>query len=195
MATIVLLLLSFMQGITLRGTVWEGGDKPAAGATVILIGQSGSLNTLSAADGTFRFTLKGPGYYELNAVRGSTSGHPSTMFVGQDMDGIGILLRAAVNPFVLGSVKVEGGEELPAPLPKIVIKYPSGTVFSRVDITARGLFFCAVTPSEFSIALENVNDPYFVKSIMNGKQDVTKAPVQLAEHNATNIEITLGIRK
>ena len=195
MARIVLLLLSFIQGITLRGTVWESADKPAAGATVILMGQNGVFSTLSAADGSFRLTLKSPGYYDLSAVRGSASGHPSTMYVGQDLEGIGIVLRAAVNPFVLGSVKVEGGDALPSPLPKIVIKYPSGTIFSRVDITEHGLFFCAVTPSEFSIALENINEPYFVKSIMNGKRDVTNAPVQLAEHNTTNLEITLGIRK
>ena len=179
----------------MRGTVWEGNDKPAAGATVILTGEDGVRSTRTANNGTFQFTLSRPGYYQLSAVRDALSGHPSTMYVGQDMDGIGIVLRAPVNPFVLGSIKVEGGDPLPAPLPKIVIKYPSGTIFSRVDITTRGLFFCAVTPTEFNIAVDGLVEPYFVKSIMKGKQDVTTSSVQLTEHDATNIEVTLGVRK
>jgi hypothetical protein len=177
--SILILMLLLAQAITLRGTVWEGADTPAADALVTIAGDSKTLQTRSAQDGTFTFKLSKPGNYQLNAQRGNLIGHASTLFVGKDMDGVGIVLRAEVNPIVLGSVRMEGDQPLPSPLPKIVIRYPSGNIAGRFNVDARGLFFFAVTPVEFNIALEDLDESYAVKSISSGDTDLTKNTMKL----------------
>jgi hypothetical protein len=89
----------------------------------------------------------------------------STIFVGQDMDGVGIILPPASNrrPLV-GSLKVDGEAPLPTPRPKIVVHYASGYVANRCDITDNGLFLCP-HPAEFTVTLEGLPESYFVKSI------------------------------
>ena len=194
--TTILLILSLIQAVTVRGIVWEGDDKPAADATVTIVGANGTLETTSGKDGTFKFSLPKPGNFELSARRGRLVGHPSTIFVGQDMDGIGIVLQPVVNHFVLGSVKVEDDLPLPTPLPKILIQYASGSPAGRFDVNPRGLFFFGASPVEFNVSLEGLSEPYFVKSMTFGDLDLTKNPMKLTSGAVTkSIVITLGKRK
>src|SRR5689334_6202388 len=113
MLMILLLMVSMIQGVTLRGTVRQPDDKPIADANVTLVGPDGTLNTTSTQDGTFTFKLSRPGNVQLTASRAKFTGQPTTIYAGQDMDAIGIVLRPMVNPFVLGSIRVEGDQPLP----------------------------------------------------------------------------------
>jgi hypothetical protein len=193
--TTLLLLLSLLQGLTLRGTVSEG-DRPVPDAVVTLVGNSGTLQTTSDKDGAFTFTQIQPGDFQLSAKRGKSIGRQSTLHVMQDMEGIGIVLRPLVSPLVMGNIKVEGDQPLPTPSPKIVIKYNSGTIAGRYDSNERGLFFFSVSPTEFTVALEGLKEPYFVKSIMLGDIDLTKVPVKLPEMRSLQpMIVTLGIHK
>jgi hypothetical protein len=162
--TAILLLLSLIQGITLSGTVWQGAGKPAANAEVYAAGSAGTFQTTSDKDGHFTFRLPKPGTVELRARLGKSASQASTIFVGQDMDGVGILLPPATS-FVplIGSLKVEGAP-LPSPRPKIVVHYASGNVANQCDVTDAGLFSCP-HPAEFTVSLEGLPDSYFVKSV------------------------------
>jgi len=191
--TTILLVLSLIQALTLRGTVWEVDGKPAADATVTIVGSDGTLETTAGKDGTFKFTLPKPGNFEFRAKRGKASSKPSTIFVGQDMEGVGIVLRPFTEP-LLGSVAVQGGQALPTPRPKIVIKYPSGTVANRCDISERGLFFCT-HPAEFRVSVEGLPDGYFVKTMMLGDLDLIKTPVNVTDESLSqSLIITLALR-
>ena len=193
--TTVLLLLSLVQGLTLRGTVSEG-DRTVPGAVVTLVGSNGTLQTNSDKDGAFIFTSVSPGDFQLSAKNGKSAGRQTTIHLTQDMEGIGIVLRPLVSPLVMGTIKVEGDAALPTPPPTIVIKYPSGTVANRFEINERGVFFFAVSPTEFTVGLEGLKEPYFVRSITFGNIDVTKTPINLTEIRTPQpITVTLGIRK
>jgi hypothetical protein len=190
-----LLLNVANPAVTVRGTVWEGSDRPAAGAVVTATGEDGTVQTTATEDGTFTLGLPRKGSYALSARRGRSTGEPSNIFIGQDMDGIGILLRPS-GILLTGSVRVEGDQPLPAHLPQVVIKYPSGTVAVRFEITTRGLFFIPAAPQEFRISLENLDEPYFVRSITKGDLDLMNNSFkQSGEAIVTPIVITLGIRK
>jgi len=196
MVMTLLLLVSLIQGVTLSGTVRQPDDQPIPDAIVTALGPEGALNTTSNKEGKFTFRLSRPGYVQLSAKQGKLVGQSTTLFVGQDMDGVGIVLRPSANPIVLGSIKVEGDQPLPQTLPRIVIKYPSGSVAGRYDIGPRGLFFFAVTPLEFEVSLENLKEPYFVKSMTAGDLDLMKHSVKLTDTTALKpILITLGIRQ
>src|SRR5262249_32753528 len=160
-----LLVFSLVQGITLSGTVWQGAGKPAANAEVQAVGSDGTFQTTSDNDGNFTFRLAKAGTFELKATLGKSKSQPSTIFVGQDMNGVGILLPPVPNrrPLV-GSLKVYGEAPLPTPRPKIVVHYASGYVANRCDITDNGLFLCP-HPAEFTVTLEGLPESYFVKSI------------------------------
>jgi Carboxypeptidase regulatory-like domain len=191
-----LLVFSLVQALTVRGTVWEPGDKPVANAIVTVAGPDGTMETTSGKDGSFQFKISKPGDVQLTASRGGFMGRPSTIHVEKDMDGIGIVLRPVVNSLVLGSVKVESGQPLPSPLPKVVIKYTSGSVAGRFDLSPTGLFFFSASPVEFNVALEGLKEPYFVKSMMFGDQDLMKNPMKLnAGPVSYPVVILLGIRK
>jgi hypothetical protein len=192
----VLLTLSLIQGFTLRGTVWQGDDKPIRDAVVTIAGAEGTLETTSASDGTFKFTVSKPGYFQLSAKRGKFSGQPSTMFVDKDMDGVGIMLRPMVSLFA-GRVHVEDQQELPKERLRLVIKYPSGSVIGRYDISQAGVFIFGASAPEFNVALEGLSEPYFVKSIMFGDLDLTRNPMKLIDipGQIQPIVINLGIRK
>jgi hypothetical protein len=162
--TTAVLLFSLIQGITLSGTVWQGAGKPAANAEVQAVGPAGTFQTTSDKDGHFMFRLPKPGTIELRAKLGKSASQASTIFVGQDMDGVGILLPAAASFALIGSLKVDGAAPLPTPRPQIVVHYASGNVANRCDITDAGLFSCP-HPAEFTVSLEGLPDSYFVKSI------------------------------
>ena len=115
------------------------------------------------------------------------------MLVEKDIEDVGIVLRPMTNPLVMGSVKVEGDDVLPTPLPRIVIKYPSGTVAGRYEINQRGLFFFSASLVEFTVSLEDLKESYFVKSIMWGSQDITRNPLKRTDPAVMQpITITLG---
>src|SRR6516162_6253629 len=120
--TTAVLLFSLIQGITLSGTVWQGAGKPAANAVVQAVGSDGTFQTTSDKDGNFRFRLAKAGTFEIKATLGQSTSQPSAIYVGQDMDGVGILLPPVPNrrPLV-GSLKVDGEAPLPTPRPKIVV--------------------------------------------------------------------------
>jgi len=161
MNTVLLALL--LQSIMLSGTVWQSAGKPAANAEVKAVGSEGTFETTSDKDGNFTFRLAEAGTFELRATLGKLRSQPSTIFVGQDMGGVGIFLPLPPRPLI-GSVKVDGGGPLPTPRPKIVVHYASGNVANRCDITDMGLFSC-LHPAEFTVALEGLPESYFVKSV------------------------------
>jgi hypothetical protein len=206
--TTALLLLSLVQGITLSGTVWQAAGKPAANADVQAAGSEGTFHTTSDNDGKFTFRLAKAGTFALTARLGKATSQASTIFVGQDMDGVGILLPPPTAPRPLvGSLRVDGEAPLPIPRPKIVVHYPSGYVANRCDITDIGLFFCP-HPPEFTVTLEGLPESYFVKSVVlvgNSPEtylvqsiklddgDLVKKPINVTGNLSTSLIITLGL--
>src|SRR5262245_2134553 len=117
----LLLVLTLIQGLSVRGTVTDG-EKPVADANVTLVGDKGTFQTTSDRDGAFTFAQIPIGDFQVSAKRGKLVGRQTMIQVKQDMDGIGIVLRPLVNPLVMGTIKVEGDQSLPSPRPQIVIK-------------------------------------------------------------------------
>src|SRR5579884_847174 len=165
---ILVVLITLLQTVTLRGTVFES-DKAIADAVVTIQGDAVSLKTTSASDGTFQFHLPRTGSYTLTANHGRSISMPSTIFVNQDIDGVGVVLRPSANPVVLGRILVDGDQGLPSPLPKLVVKYTSGNIAARIDVSRDGSFFFVATPVEFNLSVDNLAKGYYVKSMFKGK--------------------------